>query len=62
MVILFESFDDVVDIETFMEMLGIGRNKAYEILNSGEINVFRVGRKWRIPRIYVEQYIYRRSN
>ena len=60
MVILFESFDDVVDIETFMEMLGIGRNKAYEILNSNEIKAFRVGRKWRIPRESVEEYIYKK--
>jgi excisionase family DNA binding protein len=62
MVILFESFDDVVDIETFMEMLGIGRNKAYQILNSGEIEAFRVGRKWRIPKISIEKYIYRKCS
>ena len=54
---MFENFDDVVDIETFMEMLGIGRNKAYELLNSGEIKAFRVGKKWRIPRVSIEKYI-----
>jgi excisionase family DNA binding protein len=57
---MFENFDDVVDIETFMDMLNIGRNKAYEILNSGEIKAFRVGRKWRIPRNAVEQYIHKK--
>lgn len=59
---MFENFEDVVDIETFMEMLNIGRNKAYQILNSGEIEAFRVGRKWRIPRTSVEKYIYAKCN
>jgi excisionase family DNA binding protein len=59
-VIMFESYEDVVTIDEFMEMLCIGRNKAYELLNKGEIKALRFGRKWRIPRISVENYIYKK--
>ena len=29
---MFESYDDLVTIEDFCEMLGIGKNAAYELL------------------------------
>lgn len=54
---MFESFEDIVTIDEFMDMLCIGRNKAYQLLNTGEIKALRFGRKWRIPRISVEKYI-----
>ncbi len=31
-----------------MEILGIGKNTMYSLLNSGEIAGFRVGKNWRI--------------
>ena len=33
---MFENYDDVVHVEDLMEMLDIGRNKAYELLQSGK--------------------------
>lgn len=31
-----------------MEILGIGKNTVYDLLNSGELRGFRIGRSWRI--------------
>lgn len=38
-------------------MLGVGRNKAYELVNSGEIRALRVGRRIVVPQSAVEEYL-----
>ena len=37
--------------------LGIGINKAYEIVNDGTINSKRIGRRILIPKLYLVDYI-----
>lgn len=34
---MFDNYKDVVTVSQLMEMLNIGRNKAYNLLNSGKI-------------------------
>lgn len=31
-----------------MDILGVGKNTVYRLLNSGELRGFRVGRSWRV--------------
>lgn len=40
-----------------MEILGIGKNTVYGLLNSGKLTAFRVGRSWRIPVDALEQFM-----
>ena len=40
-----------------MELLQIGKSTAYQLLDSGEIKAFRIGRKWKIPKSAVYEYI-----
>lgn len=54
---MFEKFDDVVTIEELSEMLRIGRNNAYALINSGEIYSVRVGKQLRIPKTAVIDYM-----
>ncbi|HDR7661450.1 helix-turn-helix domain-containing protein [Bacillus wiedmannii] len=54
---MFQRYDDVVTIEDLMEMLDIGRNKAYELLQSGQIKSFKVGKSYRIPKICIQNYV-----
>ncbi|MEI3895175.1 MULTISPECIES: helix-turn-helix domain-containing protein [unclassified Bacillus (in: firmicutes)] len=54
---VFENYDDVVNVEDLMEMLNIGRNKAYELLQSGKVRSFKVGKSYRIPKVYIQQYV-----
>lgn len=53
----FRQFDDILDINQFMEYLNIGKTTAYKLLRSGEIKVFRIGKVYKIPRKSVDEYI-----
>lgn len=33
-----------------MDLLYIGKNTLYKLLNSGELKGFRIGRQWRVKR------------
>lgn len=52
--------DEILTVEELCELLYIGPNTAYSLLNSGEIEGFRIGRNWRIPRENVTQFIMRK--
>lgn len=44
-------YPDILTIEEVMDILLIGRNQCYELLNSGRLHGFKVGIKtWKIPR------------
>jgi len=40
-----------------MDILGIGKNSAYGLLNSGRLYGFRVGRSWRVPAESLEAFM-----
>lgn len=50
----------VLEIDGLCEALCIGKNTAYELLNNGEIEGFKVGSCWKIPIKNVEDYIERK--
>ncbi len=54
---IFENYDDIIRIDDMMEILAIGRNKAYELLQSGQIKSIKLGKSYRIPKICIEEYI-----
>ena len=47
----------VLDVNDVAEILGIGRNLAYSLVNSGEIKGLRVRTKIRIPKQALFDYI-----
>ena len=47
----------VLKVEDLMSLFSIGRNSAYELVRSGELRSFRVGRSYRIPRDALEEYL-----
>ena len=55
---MLEQYDDVISIGELQQILGIGRNMAYTLLQTGQISAFRVGqKKWRISKASVLRYI-----
>lgn len=54
---MLENYSDVLVIEDIMEILQIGRNSAYKLINSGEIKALRVGRNIRIPKVFLLDYL-----
>ena len=54
--------NDIMRFEEVMEYLDIGKNTLYSLLKSGEINAFKIGKVWKIPRKSVEDYINNKMN
>lgn len=49
--------DDIMTIEELMDYLAIGKNTAYELVQKGYIKSFRIGRKYKIPKEAVLEYV-----
>ncbi|MBR1851863.1 MAG: helix-turn-helix domain-containing protein [Lachnospiraceae bacterium] len=57
------SYPSILTVDDVMEILQIGRNKCYELLNSGKLKGFRLGTKtWKIPRKSIEDFIIESSH
>lgn len=54
---MFSEYPDVVKVDDLMDMLHVGRNKAYELLNTNEIQSIRIGSKHIIPKYRVIEFI-----
>ena len=55
--IMLEKYPDVLTPDHVIEILNIGRNKVYEMLNNGTIKSIRIGRKHRIPKKILIDYL-----
>lgn len=59
---LYNDSNDLITIEELCDILRIGRNAAYKLLNSKELKAFRIGKVWKIPRAALNDYILTKSN
>lgn len=54
---IFADYPDVVSIEDLTKMLRIGKNKAYELINTNKIQSIKIGRKHIIPKFRVIEFL-----
>lgn len=54
---LFTQYPDILSISDLRSALGIGRTKAYELVNSGQIRSIKVGKAIRIPKTSLLDYV-----
>jgi len=54
---MFETFPDVLSVADICGALGIGRTKAYRLVNSGEIPSVKIGNAIRVPKHVLLDYI-----
>ena len=47
----------MLDVKEVAKILGIGKNLAYSLVNSGEIKGLRIGTKIRVPKQNLVDYI-----
>lgn len=47
---MLDQYEAVLTANDLQDILGIGRNTVYELLNSGTIPALRIGKQWRIPK------------
>ena len=52
-----EQYPDILTVEELCNVLNIGANAAYELLNQEIAPAFRIGRRWKIPKESVISYI-----
>ena len=56
-IFVFSKYPDVVTVKDLCEMLSIGRNNAYRLLQSGSIKYVKVGKVYKIPKKFVIDFI-----
>ena len=50
---------DILTLKELQELLHIGKNTALRLVQSGEIEAFRVGKQWKITKENVAKFIRR---
>lgn len=50
-------YKDVLTVKDIMEILQIGRNSAYKLVNSGSFRILKIGKQIRIPKASLEKYL-----
>jgi excisionase family DNA binding protein len=54
---MLEDYPDILTVEEACEVLRVGYNAMYELLNSGKVKAYRNGRVWRIPKTSLLEFI-----
>lgn len=54
---MFDEYNDMLSVDDLMEILGIGKNAAYDLLRSDELKCFRLKGRWKIPKESVIEYV-----
>lgn len=55
---IFVGYPDVLNVEQLCEVLGgIGKKTVYKLLQEQKIKSFKVGRTYRIPKLFVLDYL-----
>jgi excisionase family DNA binding protein len=56
--VMFTDYPDVVNVEQLSEMLGgVSIKTVYRLLKEGTIKSLYVGKRYRIPKLYVMEYL-----
>lgn len=59
---MFNEYNDILTVDDVMEIMGIGKNTAYDLLRTGKIKCFRIRGKWKIPKQSIIDYIVDQTN
>lgn len=54
---MFDEYNDMLSVDDLMEILGIGKNAAYDLLRNDELKCFRLKGRWKIPKESVIEYV-----
>ena len=50
-------YKDILSVEDVKEILGIGRNKVYELIESKQLYAVRPGQAYRISKLSLIEYV-----
>ncbi|MGV2881687.1 helix-turn-helix domain-containing protein [Paenibacillus taichungensis] len=61
--LMFLKFPDVVNVMQMCDMLGgISTKSAYKLLQSNQIDYFKIGRSYKIPKVNIIVFLHRIMN
>ena len=55
------SYDYLISIDDACSDLHCGRSTVYNLLRSGELQGFRINRRWKIPKESITQFIIKQT-
>lgn len=58
---MMHDLPEILTTEETAEVLRVGYNALYELLQSGKLKAYRNGRVWRIPKQAIIEYIIEQS-
>jgi len=53
----FGDYPDLLDVTETSQLLGVSTKTVYNLLKSGQIKKKKVGRAYRIPKIYITEFL-----
>ena len=59
---MLNQYSDILSVPDVAEVLSIGKNRVYELLENNAIKGFRIGRVWKIPKAAIQEYIIEQNN
>lgn len=54
---MLNQYNDIMSVTDVAEVLCIGKNRVYELLENKSLKGFRIGRVWKIPKEALREYI-----
>ncbi len=55
---MLKDYNDILLPQDLQSILHTGRNTVYKYLSDGTIRSIRIGNKYRIPKLYLLEFIY----
>ena len=54
---MYERIPEIMTVKECQNILKVGKNTLLKLIHSGEIDAFRIGNRWKIPKEAVIGYI-----
>ena len=54
---MLKNYKEILTVKDLCEILGIGKNTAYNLLKSGEIRSVKIGKIYKIPKDFLINYL-----
>lgn len=57
-----EEKNPLIGVTELCQILNVGRNTAYKLLENKEIRAFKIGKTWKIPLVNIDELILKYTN
>ena len=55
---MLEKISDILTFNECKQLLKVGKNTMLDLLHSGQIEAFKIGNRWKIPKDNILEYLY----